>query len=86
MAEIVMKKRKKQMTKSRFFQGVELTILYVILITMALCFIVPFFWLVSSSFKYPYELFEVPVRWIPRTIQFENYQKMFTMIPFFQYL
>lgn len=81
-----MKKRKKQMTKSRFFQGVELTILYVILITMALCFIVPFFWLVSSSFKYPYELFEVPVRWIPRTIQFENYQKMFTMIPFFQYL
>ena len=86
MAEIVMKKRKKQMTKSRFFQGVELSILYIILIAMALCFIVPFFWLVSSSFKYPYELFEVPVRWIPRTIQFENYQKMFAMIPFFQYL
>lgn len=86
MAEIVMKKRKKQMTKSRFFQGVELSILYIILIAMALCFIVPFFWLVSSSFKYPHELFEVPVRWIPRTIQFENYQKMFAMIPFFQYL
>ncbi|MGI6691627.1 MAG: carbohydrate ABC transporter permease [Christensenellales bacterium] len=74
------------MTKSRFFQGVELTILYAILIIMSLCFIVPFFWLISSSFKEPSELFQVPVRWFPKAIQFANYEKMFNTIPFWLYL
>ena len=86
MAEVVVKKHKRQMTKSRFFQGVELTILYAILIIMSLCFIVPFFWLISSSFKEPSELFQVPVRWFPKAIQFANYEKMFNTIPFWLYL
>lgn len=86
MAEVVVKKHKRQITKSRFFQGVELTILYAILIIMSLCFIVPFFWLISSSFKEPSELFQVPVRWFPKAIQFANYEKMFNTIPFWLYL
>jgi multiple sugar transport system permease protein len=53
---------------------------------MSLCFIVPFFWLISSSFKEPSELFQVPVRWFPKAIQFANYEKMFNTIPFWLYL
>lgn len=60
--------------------------MYAVLFLMAAAFIIPFFWLLSSSFKEPSELFEVPVRWIPRTIQFGNYAKMFDTIPFFLYL
>jgi multiple sugar transport system permease protein len=71
---------------SRVFIYVEQAVLYALLIIISACFIVPFFWLLSCSFKQPSELFEVPVRWMPRTIQFENYTRMFTYFPFLRYL
>jgi multiple sugar transport system permease protein len=71
---------------SRVFVYVEQAVLYALLIVISACFIVPFFWLLSCSFKQPSELFEVPVRWMPRTIQFENYIRMFTYFPFLRYL
>ncbi|MDR2305173.1 MAG: carbohydrate ABC transporter permease [Treponema sp.] len=71
---------------SRVFSYVEQAILYALLIIISACFIVPFFWLLSCSFKQPSELFEVPIRWMPRTIQFENYIRMFTYFPFLRYL
>ncbi|MDR1047837.1 MAG: carbohydrate ABC transporter permease [Treponema sp.] len=71
---------------SRAFVYVEQAVLYALLIIISACFIVPFFWLLSCSFKQPSELFEVPVRWMPRTIQFENYTRMFTYFPFLRYL
>jgi multiple sugar transport system permease protein len=61
-------------------------VLYLILTAMTAVFIVPFFWLLSCSFKQPSELFEVPTKWLPRTIQFENYVRMFTYFPFTRYL
>ncbi|MDR0655761.1 MAG: carbohydrate ABC transporter permease [Treponema sp.] len=72
--------------RSRVFVYVEQAILYALLIIISACFIVPFFWLLSCSFKQPSELFEVPIRWMPRTIQFENYVRMFTYFPFLRYL
>ncbi|MDR2607595.1 MAG: carbohydrate ABC transporter permease [Treponema sp.] len=71
---------------SRVFVYVEQAVLYVLLIIISACFVVPFFWLLSCSFKQPSELFEVPIRWMPRTIQFENYIRMFTYFPFLRYL
>ncbi|GHU24032.1 sugar ABC transporter permease [Spirochaetia bacterium] len=67
---------------SRFGLGV----LYFILIVLSFSFIVPFFWLLSCSFKQPSELFEVPIKWFPRKIQFANYVRMFTYFPFVRYL
>jgi multiple sugar transport system permease protein len=60
--------------------------LHAVLIVMTACFVIPFYWLLSCSFKLPSELFEVPVRWIPSRIQFENYVRMFNYIPFARYL
>ena len=60
--------------------------LYIILVVISACFVVPFYWLLICSFKQPSELFEVPTRWIPREIQFENYIRMFNYIPFMRYL
>ena len=60
--------------------------LYFLLIIISACFIIPFYWLLICSFKEPFELFEVPTRWIPRRIQFDNYIKMFGYIPFLRYL
>ena len=79
-------KKRSPLSKDRALGTVELAAMYAVLILMAACFVVPFFWLLSSSLKRPSELFEIPVRWIPREIQFDNYRKMFDTIPFFLYL
>ncbi len=77
---------KPPLSRGRVTEILELTVMYIVLLIMAACFIVPFFWLVSSSLKRPSELFLVPVRWLPNEIQFDNYKNMFSMIPFFSYL
>ena len=81
-----MKRSRHGMSKTIFMQRLELFVLYFLLILMAAAFVVPFFWLLSSSFKEPSELFEVPVHWLPKRIQFANYAKMFNTIPFWLYL
>ena len=83
----VLSKENRRLKIRNNLQGkVELAVMYVILLVMAACFLVPLFWLISSSLKRPSELFEIPVRWFPREIQFDNYKKMFDTIPFFLYL
>ncbi len=71
---------------SKLKSTVGLATLYIILLFMAAAFIVPFFWLLSSSFKEPSELFQIPVRWLPQSLQLANYEKIFKLIPFFLYL
>ncbi|MFO8154544.1 MAG: hypothetical protein R6U87_00765, partial [Thiohalospira sp.] len=34
---------------------------------------VPLAYMISTSFKLPAEVFEVPMRWIPRELHFSNY-------------
>ena len=70
----------------RMFERIELFFLYAILIIISACFVLPFLWLVSCSFKYPYELFTQPVQWLPSELQFNNYINMFAYIPFMRYL
>ncbi len=40
---------------------------------MALTMILPLLWMISTSFKIEGEVFEFPIRWIPRTPDLENY-------------
>jgi len=64
----------------------EITLLYIILIALAVAFLLPFLWLVSSSFKNSTELFSSPPIWIPKEIHWENYQIAFGEFPFLLYL
>lgn len=47
------------------------------LVSGALVVAMPFFYAISTSLKDPYEVFEIPMRWIPRVCHFENYVKPF---------
>jgi len=64
----------------------EIVVEYTLLIFFTVCFLIPFFWLVSESLKSPSELFEVPMLWWPRVPQWENFALMFTSFPFLKYL
>lgn len=50
---------------------------YAVLVSGALVVAMPFFYAISTSLKDPYEVFEIPMRWIPRVCHFENYVKPF---------
>ncbi len=49
-----------------------------------LFFLLPFLWMISTSLKTDAEAFSIPAHWIPRVIQWSNYKKAVTTIPFFQ--
>lgn len=51
--------------------------MYAVLVSGALVVAMPFFYAISTSLKDPYEVFEIPMRWIPRVRHFENYVKPF---------
>lgn len=76
----------RKMKSGKFEVGLEMTVLYFILSVLALCFLIPFFWLVVESLKTPAELFETPARWLPRVPQWQNYLNVFSAFPFFLYL
>ena len=43
--------------------------------------LVPFAWMLSSSLKLDKDVFVVPIQWIPKDPQWENYIKIWTKIP-----
>jgi ABC-type glycerol-3-phosphate transport system permease component len=53
---------------------------------VALLFLVPFFWMISSSLKPNYQIFEVPPRWLPNPPQWDNYREALTTLPFDRYM
>ncbi|KZE78515.1 sugar ABC transporter permease [Paenibacillus elgii] len=55
------------------------------LVIVGLLFLLPFVWLVITSLKTDEEIFVVPVRWWPETVQWSNYVNAMKAIPFLQY-
>jgi multiple sugar transport system permease protein len=53
---------------------------------VAVLFLVPFLWMISSSLKPNYQIFEVPPRWIPDPPRWENYVEALTTLPFNTYI
>lgn len=45
--------------------------------TIALVWAAPFFWMVSTSFKYPSDVMTASIEWIPRRVTIDNYVKIF---------
>ncbi|HBT39447.1 MAG TPA: sugar ABC transporter permease [Pseudothermotoga sp.] len=48
--------------------------------------LVPFFWMFSTSLKSLGEVFEYPPKWIPRQPHWENYARVWSVVPFGRYL
>jgi multiple sugar transport system permease protein len=56
------------------------------LLCAAIVFLVPFFWLVSTSLKLTGRELIMPPQWIPDPLVLDNYQKAVTRLPFPLYL
>ena len=60
----------------KFVRG---TLFYLMLIAIILCTILPFAWMVSSSFKGSEAIRTIPIRWIPERPTLEGYERVFNM-------
>lgn len=65
-------------TKELVSHGVS----HFILIAGALIMVVPFIWMLSTSFKSPGKTFVYPPEWFPRPFVWQNYVEMWTALPF----
>jgi multiple sugar transport system permease protein len=72
--------------KERTSRKLENTIVYAFLFIGLIVYILPFAWLVRSSFMDISQIFIQPPEWIPKPFQWQNYPKALTAMPFFRYL
>ena len=60
----------------------EQGVLYLIALLLAVLFLFPFFWTVMSSLKTVQEISKFPPVWIPEVLQWSNYARTLTIVPF----
>lgn len=55
---------------------------FIILLLVSVVMLFPFVWMLLSAFKTSADVYTYPPRWLPSTFSFDNFRKVFTMIPF----
>lgn len=58
---------------------------YTLLIAGALIMIMPFLWMLSTSFKPPNEVHSMPPKWVPSIFEWQNYVEAWNAAPFGRY-
>ena len=56
--------------------------IYILLTLGLLVMVVPFIWMIVSSLKTNAELSQIPPTWLPQTVTWGNYNKLFTQLNF----
>ena len=62
------------------------SIVYALMIFLAIVFMLPIFWMASTSLKLPQEIFAWPPEWVPGSPQWGNYAEAFGKYPLARYM
>lgn len=73
------------MTAYRFRHNASRLLIHLTLAGGGIFMLVPFFWLLSSSLKAPYEIYVFPPKWIPDPIRWSNYREVFEVVSVMRY-
>lgn len=57
-------------------------LVFAVLLVLSLLMIFPFVWMLLSAFKTPADVYTYPPRWLPSSFQWDNFERVFDMIPF----
>ena len=71
--------RKSAFVRARIKKICRKAIIYILLTLGAFSFVLPFLWMLSTSFKEYGEIFTYPITWIPRKWTIENYREVFSV-------
>jgi multiple sugar transport system permease protein len=58
---------------------------YLLMLFVAILFLLPLFWMLSSSLKPDYQVLESPPRWLPRPAVWSNFPAALRYVPFGRY-
>ncbi|WP_274651183.1 carbohydrate ABC transporter permease [Paenibacillus humicola] len=62
------------------------SILTIIMLSLSVITVMPFLWMLSTSFKLDADVFSFPIQWIPPKVTFQNYRDVwFGEIPFYHF-
>jgi ABC-type glycerol-3-phosphate transport system permease component len=75
-------RKTRRLSSRRAQQGLPPPLAYLLAGIGAALFLLPLFWMISSSLKPNYQVLEVPPRWLPDPIQWSNYAEALTYVPF----
>lgn len=84
--ESSVERRRAHLRFKRSGQNVLIFIRYGVLIFLGTLFLIPFFWMVSTSLKPLAQILTWPPQWIPNPFVWSNYPRALTYFPFFKYL
>jgi multiple sugar transport system permease protein len=73
------------MSSRRTSKVVLYTLAYSLLIIFAFIMLMPFVWMLLSTFKDQRELFEFPPKFLPKRFSLNNYIEVFKAVPFVRY-
>lgn len=74
------------LTKKRVRSVIRSVLIHTALLPAAFLFLMPFFWMLSTSLKTDAQLYAYPPVWIPNPLNWANYPDAVTYITFFLYL
>ena len=66
-------------SKRKLIYTIKIASFYIILLIVILMIVLPFAWMLSTSFKGVEAIRTIPIRWIPENPTFDNYKKIFNM-------
>lgn len=70
----------------KMVRKIHLTFLQIVLTLFLITFLLPAIWMVSSSLKASTEVFAHPIVWIPERPQWNNYARIFEILPFGRFM
>jgi ABC-type glycerol-3-phosphate transport system permease component len=59
---------------------------HVLLIPGAVAVSIPLFWTVTTALKAPQQVYAVPIQWLPHPVEWGNFARAWTVLPFFVFL
>lgn len=78
--------RPTMLTRRRRRQLMRYGLIYLFMTALACIFMLPIFWMLSTSLKLPQEIFAFPMEWVPSELQWANYTEAFSKYPLGRFL
>ena len=75
----------KAKSRRKTLERVWLIVLQILMTVILISFLIPALWMVSSSLKASTEVFAHPIVWVPESPQWQNYARVFEILPFWTF-
>jgi len=73
-------------TKRRNKHWIRELAAHLLLLPLAVSYLLPFFWMLSTSLKSDAQVYAFPPAWIPQPVVWDNYPRAVNFIPFMRYV